>query len=120
LSTPGGEPACWNRSQINIDAEGSGSEGLSTNVFPQAVATGNMHIGTKGEVEGCNAGDKPRGWRSDQLSISGPTLRLYSPFRRCGIPQAKSTISMPRASLPSASACVLPCSREIALAISSA
>ena len=36
------------------------------------------------------------------------------------MPQAKSTTSMPRANSPRASSWVLPCSREIARAISSA
>ena len=111
LSTPGGKPASWNRSQISIEVEGSRSDGFRMNVFPQAMATGYIHIGTMaGKLNGVIPATTPSGWRSDQLSISGPTLRLYSPFRRCGMPQAKSTTSMPRASSPRASACVLPCS----------
>ena len=70
-------------------------------MFPQAMATGYIHIGTMaGKLKGVMPATTPSGWRSDQLSISGPTLRLYSPFRRCGMPQAKSTTSMPRASSP--------------------
>src|SRR6476646_10775057 len=80
LNTPGGNPASWNRSQISIDAEGSRSDGFRTNVFPQAVATGYIHIGTMaGKLKGVMPATTPSGWRSDQLSISGPTLRLYSP-----------------------------------------
>ena len=121
LKTPAGRPASWNSSQISIGAEGSRSDGFRMKVFPHAMATGNIHIGTMaGKLKGVMPATTPSGWRSDQLSISGPTLRLNSPLSRCGIPQAKSTTSIPRASSPSASACVLPCSREIARAISSA
>ena len=101
LSTPAGKPASWNSSQTSIEAEGSRSDGFSTKVLPQAMATGYIHIGTMaGKLKGVMPATTPSGWRSDQLSISGPTLRLYSPFRRCGMPQAKSTTSMPRASSP--------------------
>ena len=121
LSTPSGKPASWNRSQISIEVEGSRSDGFRMKVLPQAMATGYIHIGTMaGKLNGVMPATTPSGWRSDQLSISGPTLRLYSPFSRCGMPQAKSTTSMPRASSPSASSCVLPCSFEMARAISSA
>ena len=66
-------------------------------VFPQAMATGNIHIGTMaGKLNGVMPAQTPKGWRSDQLSMSGPTLRENSPFKRCGMPQAKSTTSMPR------------------------
>ena len=39
-----------------------------------------------------------------------PTFSEYSPFSRCGMPQANSTTSMPRCTEPIASASVLPCS----------
>ena len=121
LNTPAGKPASWNSSKTSIEAEGSRSDGFSTKVLPQAMATGYIHIGTMaGKLKGVMPATTPSGWRSDQESISGPTLRLYSPFRRCGMPQAKSTTSMPRASSPAASSWVLPCSLEMAWTISSA
>ena len=83
-------------------------------MLPQAIATGYIHIGTMaGKLNGVMPAQTPSGWRSECVSISGPTLRENSPFRRCGMPQANSTTSMPRATSPSASACVLPCSPEI-------
>src|SRR4029079_18933715 len=84
VSTPGGKPASWNRSQTSIEVEGSRSDGFSTNVLPHATATGYIHIGTMaGKLNGVIPETTPRGWGPDHLSISGPTLRLYSPFRRC-------------------------------------
>src|SRR4029079_1236533 len=78
LSTPGGKPASWNRSQTSIEVEGARSDGFSNNAFPHATATGYIHIGTMaGKLNGVIPATTPSGWRSDQLSISGPTLRLY-------------------------------------------
>jgi len=45
---------------------------------------------------------------------------VYSPLSICGIPAANSTISMPRATSPWASEKVLPCSRTMMRAKSSA
>ena len=47
LNTPSGSPA--SRPQLgeqDSDADGSFSDGLSTKALPQAIATGNIHIGT--------------------------------------------------------------------------
>ena len=46
LKTPSGSPASAHSSARISDAEGSRSLGLSTKVLPQAIATGNIHIGT--------------------------------------------------------------------------
>ena len=47
LKTPSGKPGLAATSRaISIEAEGSRSLGLSTKVLPQAIATGNIHIGT--------------------------------------------------------------------------
>ncbi len=35
-----------------------------------------------GKLKGVMPATTPSGWRSDQLSISGPMLRLYSPFKQ--------------------------------------
>ena len=42
-----------------------------------------------------------------------PTCSLNSPFSRCGIPQAKSTTSIPLCNEPAASISTLPCSKVI-------
>ena len=52
--------------------------------------------------------------------MSGPTLRLCSPFNNSGAPQAYSTFSMPRCNSPAASWEILPCSSPIKRQISSA
>ena len=46
LKTPSGRPASATARRSSSDAEGSRSLGLSTKVLPQAIATGNIHIGT--------------------------------------------------------------------------
>ena len=69
-------------------------------MLPQAIATGYIHIGTiAGKLNGVMPAQTPSGWRSECVSIAGPTLRENSPFRRCGMPQANSTTSMPRCDL---------------------
>ena len=45
-------------------SSGSRSEGFSTNVLPQAIATGNIHIGTiAGKLNGVMPAHTPTGWR---------------------------------------------------------
>src|SRR5690606_39921015 len=46
LSTPSGSPASLHSWAIHRDADGSFSEGFSTTVFPDAMATGRNHNGT--------------------------------------------------------------------------
>ena len=49
---------------MRIDADGSFSDGLSTNVLPQAIAGGNIHIGTiAGKLNGVMPATTPSGWR---------------------------------------------------------
>ena len=82
-------------------------------MFPQAMATGNIHMGTiAGKLNGVMPATTPKGWRREKLSTAVATWSEYSPFIRCGMPQANSTTSMPRATSPLASASVLPCSAE--------
>ena len=51
-----------------MDAEGSRSEGFSTKVFPQATATGYIHIGTiAGKLNGVMPAQTPSGWRSPRV-----------------------------------------------------
>ena len=70
MNTPGGSPASAQRSAIQFDADGSRSLGLSTNAFPQAMATGNIHIGTiAGKLNGVMPAITPRGWRMEWTSV---------------------------------------------------
>ena len=47
-----------------MDADGSFSEGLRTNVLPQAMAFANIHIGTiAGKLNGVIPATTPSGWR---------------------------------------------------------
>ena len=49
---------------MNSGAEGSFSEGFSTNVLPQAMALGYIHIGTiAGKLNGVIPATTPSGWR---------------------------------------------------------
>ena len=67
MNTPAGKPASWNSSKTSIEAEGSRSDGFSTKVLPQAMATGYIHIGTMaGKLKGVMPATTPSGWRSDQ------------------------------------------------------
>ena len=121
LNTPSGNPASCSSSASRKGQLGSFSEGFRTKVLPQAIATGNIHIGTMaGKLNGVMPTQMPTGWRSDQLSTPVPTLSLNSPFSICGIPQANSTTSMPRVSSPRASESTLPCSAVMSPTISSA
>ncbi len=81
------------------------------NALPQAIATGNIQSGTiTGKLKGVMPAQTPTGCRSVCVSTCVPTFSAYSPFRRCGMPQANSTTSMPRCTEPIASGSVLPCS----------
>ena len=83
LKTPSGKPASFKSSANFIEQEGSFSEGLSTNVFPQAIAIGNIHMGTiAGKLNGVIPATTPRGWRIDQLSTLVPTFSENSPFNK--------------------------------------
>ena len=66
LNTPSGSPASAQSDAISSDADGSFSEGFSTNVFPQAIAIGNIHIGTMaGKLNGVIPATTPSGCRSE-------------------------------------------------------
>src|SRR5207237_9286621 len=67
LNTPSGSPASLKSSASRRDADGSRSEGLSTKAFRQAMAIGNIHIGTiAGKLNSVITAQPPRGWRSLQ------------------------------------------------------
>ncbi len=64
LKTPSGSPASAHSSASSSDADGSFSDGLSTNALPQAMAMGNIHIGTMaGKLNGVMPATTPSGWR---------------------------------------------------------
>src|SRR3954453_16301433 len=92
LKTPGGRPASSSSSAMRNPADGSRSEGFSTNVLPQASATGNIHIGTiTGKLNGVMPAQTPSGWRNEKASTSVETWSEYSPLSSCGSPHAYST-----------------------------
>src|SRR5258708_31823817 len=73
LNTPSGRPASFINSARRIDADGSRSDGFSTNVLPHAIATGNIQHGTIiGKLNGVTPATTPNGWRRFQLSMPPP------------------------------------------------
>src|SRR5450830_1285885 len=69
LNTPSGKPASFNNFACSSEAEGSRSDGFNTKVLPQAIATGNIHIGTiTGKLNGVMPATTPSAWRMDQAS----------------------------------------------------
>ena len=74
LKTPSGSPASCHSSASRIEADGSRSLGLRTNVFPHAIAIGNIHIGTiAGKLNGVMPATTPSGSRNDHVSTSVET-----------------------------------------------
>ena len=66
VNTPGGRPASRSSSAQKLAADGSRSDGLSTKVFPHAIAIGYIHIGTMaGKLNGVMPATTPTGWRSE-------------------------------------------------------
>src|SRR6187200_3322279 len=64
LKTPSGRPASLSSSAVQIDAEGSFSDGFSTNVLPHASAGPHIHMGTiAGKLNGVIPATTPSGWR---------------------------------------------------------
>src|ERR1700741_3009826 len=75
LNPPSGKPASFSNSASRFDADGSRSDGFSTNVLPHAIATGNIQHGTIiGKLNGVIPATTPSGWRRFQLSIAPPIL----------------------------------------------
>ena len=111
LKTPSGRPACSSSSATRREHDGTFSDGLRTNVLPQAIASGHIHIGTMaGKLNGVMPAQTPTGWRREYESMPRPTSSEKAPFSRCGMPHANSTTSMPRVTSPRASSRTLPCS----------
>ena len=114
-----GQAASAHSCASRIDADGSFSDGLRMKLLPQAIATGNIHIGTMaGKLNGVMPATTPRGCLIEYESTPVDTFSEKPPFCRCGMPQANSTTSRPRATSPAASAATLPCSLVISAAIS--
>ena len=110
LKTPLGSPASFHSSAIHKAAVGTFSDGLSTTVFPAAMATGKNHIGTiAGKLNGLMIPTTPSGWRIEATSTPVEAFSVCPPLSRCGMPQANSTTSRPRATSPAASERTLPC-----------
>ena len=106
---------------MQIDADGSFSDGFSTNVLPHASAGAHIHIGHhRREVERRDAGDDAERL-ADRVDVDAGRRLLGEarPSAACGIPQANSITSSPRATSPSASERTLPCSAVRIRAISS-
>ena len=104
LKTPSGNPASLKISASLIEHEGSFSDGFKIKVFPQAIAIGNIHIGTiAGKLKGVIPAHIPKGCLNDQLSTFFPTFSVNSPLSICGIPHAYSTTSNPLVRDPLAS-----------------
>src|SRR5438046_1232347 len=81
LNTPSGRPASFSIAAIIVAGDGSFSDGFSTNVLPQASATGYIHIGTiTGKLNGVMPAQTPTDWRNVWQSTPGPTFSEYSPF----------------------------------------
>ena len=90
---------------------GTCSDGLSTKVFPQAIANGRNQNGTiAGKLKGTIAAHTPTGWRIVSASIPRETSSRMRPCMVVGIAQAHSTISIMRATSARASPIVLPIS----------
>src|SRR6185503_8423019 len=70
LKTPSGSPTCLSSSAVKTDADGSFSDGFSTNVLPQAIAGAHIHIGTiAGKLNGVMPATTPSGCRMEWTSM---------------------------------------------------
>ena len=91
--TPAGRPASLSNSTTRVGVSGTFSEGFNTNVLPQAMANGYIHMGTiAGKLKGVMPAQTPMGWRIVLQSMPAATSFSESPIIRLGIPQATSTI----------------------------
>src|SRR2546430_13337645 len=72
LKTPSGSPASAYRRAMKFDADGSRSLGLRMNVFPAAIATGCIHMGTMtGKLNGVIPAQTPSRWRDQDGFTAG-------------------------------------------------
>ena len=85
LKTPSGTPASLSISARCTLADGSFSDGLSTNVLPHARATGNIHIGTiAGKLNGVIPAQTPIGSSRRMAVHTAPDGR-----RMCALEQVR-------------------------------
>ena len=107
--TPAGAPVWLNNCASKTPLNGVRSEGLSTKVLPAAMAMGNIHSGIMtGKLKGQIPATTPSGTRTLWLSMPRAICSTVSPIINVGMPQAKSTTSMPRRTSARASSRVLP------------
>ena len=77
VNTPSGRPACFQVSASHSDADGSFSDGFSTNALPQAIALAAIHSGTMaGKLNGVIPATTPSGWRIEYTSTPPPACSL--------------------------------------------
>jgi hypothetical protein len=94
LNTPSGSPASCHSRASHSAADGTFSDGLSTTVFPAAIAIGKNHIGTiAGKLNGEITPTTPSGCRTECTSTLVEAFSVAEPFSRCAMPQANSTTS---------------------------
>src|SRR5437764_4486914 len=92
-----GKPALSISSMINSAVSGTFSLGLRTNVFPQASASGNIHIGTiAGKLNGVMPTQTPSGCNIVSQSTPRARFSSVSPINNVGTLQAYSMFSIPR------------------------
>src|SRR5260221_12997297 len=96
LKTPSGTPASFNSSAVQIDADGSFSDGLRTKVLPQASAGAHIHMGTMtGKLNGVIPATTPSGGRIEETSGPVDACSQKSLLRSVGRPQQSSVTSAP-------------------------
>jgi len=111
LTTPAGRSSASSSSNAICWVSGTCSDGLSTNVLPQAIANGRNQNGTiAGKLNGTIAAHTPTGWRIVSASMLRLTSSRIRPCIVVGIAHAASTISIIRPTSAEASAIVLPIS----------
>src|SRR5918912_1190950 len=97
-------PASWSSAAVKTDAEGSFSDGFSTNVFPHASAGAHIHIGTiAGKLNGVIPATTPSGCRIEYTSMPVDACSVKPPLSSVGSPQQNSITSSPRVTSPNAS-----------------
>ena len=97
LTTPLGSPALESSSIRRTAVSGTFSLGLSTKVFPQAIASGNIQSGTiAGKLNGVMPTQTPSGWSAVSQSTFLAMFSRVSPKSSVGAPQAYSMFSIPR------------------------
>src|ERR671932_1555377 len=88
LKTPSGTPASCSRRATYSEADGSFSDGFSTNVLPHASAGAHIHMGTiAGKLNGVMPATTPSGCRIEYTSIPVEACSEKPPFKNFGMAQ---------------------------------